>query len=304
MNSPAMQSAIFPPHKERIASRCVCCGSTTLHKSPAVLMPFVAHRTFGWAPVEITEDWGLKTLRPGMAYTVCNSIQCGRCSHLFLDLRFDDAEMGALYKGYREAEYTALREHYEPGYAARNATLVAGVPFLPEIEAFLAPHLRHPPRVLDWGGDTGENTPFKHANALLHIYDISAKDTPLVPGARQVGRDEAMAQQYDLVVCSNVLEHVPYPSELIHDMRQAMRPDTVLYIEVPHEGLVRNAGAAAPAGLQLQKKHWHEHINFYTEASMRTLLENCGLAIIGLQFLHKADGENQYYVFQIACKLA
>lgn len=294
-----MKSSIFPLTKERVARRCVCCGSTDLKKSPAVLMPFVAHRTFGWAPVEITPAWGLKTLATGMAYTVCNSVQCRQCSHLFLDIRFDDTEMAALYDGYREPAYTALREHYEPGYAERNTGLVAGVPFLADIEAFLAPHLALPPRVLDWGGDTGANTPFKDANSLLHIYDISNK-TGLVAGARQVGREEAAAHTYDLVVCSNVLEHIPYPSELLADVIGAMSADTVLYVEVPHEQLVREGSGS----LVEQKKHWHEHINFYTEQSMRTLLGNCGLDIIDLAFLHKTDGKVHYHVFQIAARLA
>ena len=39
--------------RERIAAQCVCCGSENLKSSPAVIMPFVAHRTFGWEPVFI-----------------------------------------------------------------------------------------------------------------------------------------------------------------------------------------------------------------------------------------------------------
>ena len=39
--------------RERIATCCVCCGSDVLKSEPAVLMPFVAHRTFGWYPIVI-----------------------------------------------------------------------------------------------------------------------------------------------------------------------------------------------------------------------------------------------------------
>jgi hypothetical protein len=64
-------------------------------------MPFVAHRVFGWEPVEITEDWGLKTINNGMAYSVRNSLLCDNCGHLFLDIRFNESEMNSLYEGYR-----------------------------------------------------------------------------------------------------------------------------------------------------------------------------------------------------------
>ncbi|MGH2307415.1 hypothetical protein ACRCD8_06550 [Aliarcobacter sp. ERUVET-8] len=144
-------------NKERVASKCVCCESRNLKKSPAILMPFVADRIFGWAPVKITDDWGLKTISNGTAYSICSSLQCQECGHLFLDMRFDDSEMKSLYSGYREKDYLELREKYEPGYKLRNDDLNAGVPYLSDIEHFLKPYLNLPVNVLDWGG-TQEKT--------------------------------------------------------------------------------------------------------------------------------------------------
>ena len=290
MNSP------YPPPKERVATHCVCCGSRALDRSPAVLMPFVSHRVFGWAPVEITAAWGLRTLKTGTSYAICNSLQCRDCGHLFLDIRFDEQEMARLYEGYREEAYTALREHYEPGYRERNQGLNAGVGFLPEVEAFLAPHLPRRPRVLDWGGDTGINTPFKDSNSLLHIYDISGKGG-LVAGAQAVGRGAALAQEYDLLVCSQVLEHVPYPGDVLQDLVQAMRPGTLLYVEVPQEQLMRGSDP-----LQ-NKHHWHEHINFFSERSLDVLLGNHGLRVVASQQLPVIGGGAASHVFQFACRL-
>ena len=51
-----------------IAEVCICCESPRLQKSPAVLMPFLGERIFGWRPVRITDDWGMRTLETGMAY--------------------------------------------------------------------------------------------------------------------------------------------------------------------------------------------------------------------------------------------
>lgn len=290
----------MPNHgRERIATNCVACGSSRLRKSPAILMPFVAHRALGWAPVEIDESWGLRTIPSGNAYSICNSVGCEDCGMLFLDIRFSDAEMGALYHGYREEEYTALRDHYEPGYRARNETLNAGDSYIPHVEGFLSAFLPDRIRVLDWGGDTGMNTPLKARADLFHIYDISARDA--VAGATIVGLDTARDTRYDLIVCSNVLEHVPFPRELLADIKACMGPETVLYVEVPHEELVRRHGGEAD--LCTRKRHWHEHVNFFGWTSLRAMLEGAGFEILGLRELTE-DGSGLPCQFMAACRIA
>ena len=97
--------------------------------SPAILMPFIAARTFGWHSVVIDDSWGLKTIKNGMAYSICNSLACRECNHLFLDIRFSDSEMSSLYQDYRGQDYVRLRDSFEPGYAIRNKALINGVSF-------------------------------------------------------------------------------------------------------------------------------------------------------------------------------
>jgi hypothetical protein len=297
---PHSQVHAHPPRHERIATACVCCGNETLKKSPAILMPFVAHRVFDWKPVEIDASWGLHTIKNGHAYSICNSLCCSECGFLFLDIRFSESELTSLYCGYRNEEYTALRETYEPGYAKRNESLNAGIDYIAEIEKFLMPHLSFPVRLLDWGGDTGKNTPFKNRSEFLHIYDISHQ--PVIHGAESIDKKTACGTRYDLIVCSNVLEHVPYPSELMMELKLAMQKDTILYIEVPYEDIIRTSGDSKDT--HLKKRHWHEHINFYTEASLLRLLNMCGLDVVAMQKLNaSAEGSSASFLFQMACKL-
>ena len=285
---------------DRIANRCVCCGSADLSRSPAILMPFVANRAFGWTPVEITPEWGLRTLRTGMAYPLCNSLQCRDCGLLFCDIRFSEAEMAALYAGYRGAVYAAQRDRFEPGYAAVNAAMLAHRPDTVPAETFLAPHVKARPRVLDWGGDTGDNTPFAAMAQAVDIFDIS--DQPVISGARRVDREQALSGAYDLVILSHVLEHVPDPAALVRDAAAALDADAILYIEVPYEALI----AAAPDSRDLAgaKKHWHEHINFFTEPAMRALLAGCGLQIAALETRPFPSLANISQVMAVACRRA
>ena len=285
--------------RERIATECVCCRSKNLKKTPAILMPFVADRVFGWKPVLIDESWGLKTIRMGTAYSICNTLFCIPCGFLFLDIRFSENELNSLYDEYRGLQYTALRESYEPGYQERNNSLTSGIDYVKKIEEFLTPHIELPVSLLDWGGDTGKNTPFKENNNLFHIYDISNK--PVLKGAKLIDKNTAFSTNYDLVICSNVLEHVPYPSDLILDIKNSMRKDTILYLEVPHEDIIRMSNPEDE--FYLKKKHWHEHINFYTEKSLCRLIDLCGLDIVALRQLNASAGGNASFLFQVACKL-
>lgn len=260
-------------------------------------MPFIAHRAFGWKPVVIDKSWGLKTVKNGMAYSICNSFLCLNCFHLFLDIRFGDDEMNRLYAHYREKDYCDLREKYEPGYKKRNEKLQRGYSYLKEVEIFLKPFLKNRPAILDWGGDSGKNTPFQSSCRLLHIYDISKR--PVIGKAVRINKNQTSSTKYDLIVCSHVLEHAPYPKDILNDARSAMNKSTVLYIEFPYENLIRTTKNKNT--LHQLKKHWHEHINFFNERSITELLSNAGFKILKLKKL-QISGEAADYVFQIACK--
>ena len=283
--------------RERIASQCVCCGSADLARSPAILMPFVADRAFGWKPAAIDESWGLRTIRNGTAYSICTSLRCAECGHLFCDIRFSDGEMAALYHKYREEEYTSLRDQYEPGYRARNEALNEPVIYVDRIESFLEPHLVGPLTVLDWGGDTGINTPFKNRCETFDIYDISTREVE--PGARLVTLDEVSKTTYRLIVCAQLLEHLPFPSDVLLAARHSMDASSVLYIEVPYEALMRER-LETP---ETAKKHWHEHINFYSEGSLERLVNSCGFTVIDRNVLSTTVAGGEVHILRVACKL-
>jgi hypothetical protein len=284
----------------KIAQQCPACSSIAIDKNPAVLAPFVAARVFDWQPVEITPEWGLRDIRTGRAYCVCNTAFCTACHFLFLDMRFDPEEMARLYTGYRDDAYTRLRETFEPGYIARNAALLEGASHIAAVEEVLRPHIPERPRILDWGGDTGLNTPFRRRAELHHIFDISNR--PVVSGAMRVTTETMNPGGYDLVVLSNVLEHVPYPVSVLQEVISATRRDAVLYIEVPDEALVRKAIDISSDWTM--KRHWHEHINFFSPRSLQTLLARCGLEQIHASSIATSSAGSEGHVFAVVAKIA
>ena len=63
-------------------------------------------------------------------------------------------------------------------------------------------NIKLPLSILDWGGDTGKNTPFKNHSKKIHIYDVGNSKT--VNGTIKVSKSNLKNRKYDLIVCSNV----------------------------------------------------------------------------------------------------
>ena len=273
----------------RIARSCICCSGTSLSSSQAILMPFVAHRVFNWKPVEVTKEWGMRDVPVGKHHTPCNSLQCLDCGVSFLDMRFDEEECRRLYDGYRDENYTLLRNYYETDYLERNKRLVKRSEYVDKVEKFLRPFLTFPVRILDWGGDTGLNAPFVEDRSALHIFDISNKEP--INGVKRV--EPLSITVYDLVNCSHVLEHVPYPLNMMDQIKPQMHSNSILYVEVPNE---------YPEGNNKPKRFWHEHVNRFSEKSLFYMASQCRMGVLGFQTLKPNSPSAPEVVYQMALK--
>lgn len=260
-----------------IARRCIYCNHDTPEASPAIIMPFVAHRALGYALVEITHSWGLRDIPVGTCQARCNTLHCPHCGGLFMDLRFGEAEMTALYEDYRGPIYTALRDQYEPGYQQRNKEL-SNLSHTLSVEKLLHGKIPKSPRVLDRGGDDGRNTPFRSTASCCHIVEISGKAT--LPGTLAVRPAEGLAYDYDLVVLSHILEHLPSPFSLLEVIAPLVHRGARLYIEVPYETLMAELAFSGRTDSTWQnKRHWHEHINFFSKTALSALIARAGLVV-------------------------
>ena len=262
-----------------IADNCICCGSTRLSIAPAILMPFVAFRIFGWRPQKITKSWNLRDIENGKIYSICNSLFFLKCNLLFLDIRFNNAQLSKLYNDYRGPDYVLQRSFYETGYRLTNEKISKKNNYVDHIEEFILPYLQFPIRVLDWGGGNGVNTPFISEYAEVYLHDISGAKVnkklninPFDPSAKI---------KYNLITCQNVLEHIPYPIETLVEIKKYMHKNTLLYVEVPYEKLMRKINI----NMASRKKYWHEHINFFSFQSIRALMKRAGLEIVDFRIL-------------------
>jgi hypothetical protein len=268
---------------DQIARTCVCCTGEQIEKSPAVLMPFVSSRAMGLFPIKIDSSWGIRDLQEGMAYFLCHSAFCSKCHHLFMDYRFSEHEMNSLYAGYMNEDYVRERIKFEPLFRPRREEFPE---LLESRESFIKSHMAVPSTILDWGGDSGERTPFLKTANKVFIVDIS--NNSVKAPAISITREGALKASPDLIVCSHVLEHIPYPRDFLSEVSDYISGESALFIEVPMEKIMRGDFRKFPP--QVSKKTWHEHINFFSKDSLNKLLEELGYVVCDLrEFEYRPD---------------
>ncbi|MGC1784913.1 MAG: class I SAM-dependent methyltransferase [Acidobacteriaceae bacterium] len=254
---------------------CVVCHAPIAKSSNGLVAPFLARRIWN---------------RPSFSAKL---MHCGACGFKFFNPRLDEDEEKRLYSGYRLNQYQRMRHLYEPWYTKSfNAGLSApsGMKIRKDtLRRVLDPHLagRCIRKVLDFGGNRGELIEDLIPNTERYVYDISDLNT-LTGIGHLKGIEDCQQHQWDLVICSNVLEHVRDPEKTMKEIDKTASAGTLIFVEVPQESpsgrknvtkrLVQLAILAVtrpsvarvlfrPALVYLM----HEHVNFFSPRALRHL---------------------------------
>ena len=95
----------------------------------------------------------------------------------------------------------------------------------------------------------------------------------------------------DCVICSEVLEHVSIPTQLLLEIRRILKSDGICILSIPND---------ATSGLfELFRENKHfpsdSHINFYNITALKKLLFRMGFEIQSLQRISPPQGLSRFY---------
>lgn len=227
-------------------------------------------------------------------------LACRECDFRFFGLRMDSAEEKRLYAGYRGAEYQKARFACEPWYTETfNQNLSSPEAFAVRKEC-LAKTFREEidlnaykiGSILDFGGDRGDLINDLVPGVKGFVYDISGVEP--APGIRALrSLEECKSRSFDLIVTSNVLEHVSSPREFLQQIHTIAPPGTLIFNEVPWESpssfgtIAKRIAQESILILTRPRIGWsllhpgmlhimHEHVNYFSPLALDRLTRSMG----------------------------
>ena len=79
---------------------------------------------------------------------------------------------------------------------------------------------------------------------------------------------------FDLVMLSDIIEHVPDPRSFLYEVRRVLRPDGVVMLVTPN---------SVSLSARLMERHWShynpEHLHYFSPATIIRLLSMCGFMV-------------------------
>jgi len=193
-------------------------------------------------------------------------VRCGSCGHIY-NAAFDPGRADDLYA----------------------ALVLTNMPVSPSmlqaIEStaqYILGHAKKRPLALEIGGGGG---------ALSLRLSRDAEEMHMVEPSRALSADRfhgtgvtfhrsmfptpvLVGRRFDVIVCRQVLEHIPDPQPFLAAMRAHVSGDGVAYVEVPSAEYIEQAGS-------LVDFHY-PHVHFYHRPHLEALLARTGFAVIDI----------------------
>jgi Methyltransferase domain len=275
---------------------CIICDHEVSLSSYGVVAPFIA---------ELTQS-------PAMSPVTLQ--HCEACQFSFFSHRYSDTELAAIYGGYRGSDYLRVRKRWEPWYgSAVNGAYQVGSEEVRSRTAFMDELIAKATDgkfnvAVDFGGDEGQFFPDSAVGRKI-VIDVSGK--PMLAGVELYEDLKSLGTSPDLVMICHVLEHLNDPVALLREVCKVIDAQGVLYVEVPMD-MPRLHGWHARAAYQkylvgVGRTRWplvasdflsgvsrqvgfriprlgvvkqSEHINYFTDRSLKALLSKAGFNVI------------------------
>jgi 2-polyprenyl-3-methyl-5-hydroxy-6-metoxy-1,4-benzoquinol methylase len=194
-------------------------------------------------------------------------------------MRFDDETMNRYYTNYQGEEFIEQRVKFEPSFGKRllqrtsnNYFRLRGesISYTNVINDLIKEVVKSTDiKVLDFGGGTGSNSPFR-GDAEIDLIELGDED------------QTQNLRSYDVVSILNVLEHVMDPIDVLRRAGEfAKQRGGFVVIEVPFESFMQEQNPT----IWMKKKIWTEHVNCFSKNGLEKCMNLAGLEIVKEAFL-------------------
>ncbi len=97
-------------------------------------------------------------------------------------------------------------------------------------------------------------------------------------------------KKFNLVTLNKVLEHVEDPLAFIKKIKKLLNKNSAVYVEVPDTNAAKKIS-------QNREEFCIEHINCFSDQSLKLMFERCGFKIVNLKKIKETSGKLTMYVF-------
>lgn len=191
-------------------------------------------------------------------------VECGECSLVFADPQPTPEELEQYYSSYWDGNVAISTPSTRRYYLAQSVSRVK----------YLASYLKQdwPMDILDVGAGLGLFADgLKLSNVQCSYVAIEPDDKQFENLKTRLGERGAYRQvadipkerTFDVIVLAHVLEHVRNPHEFINSLLELLKPDGLLFIEVPNRDY-------------RYKDDFDSHLFFFDLESMQAILQKHG----------------------------
>ncbi len=216
---------------------------------------------------------------------------CGDCTHVFLDVTYDDDSIKKLYEDYGDERARAYFQGID-SETRENIDL-----FLKRCQSY-CPTPNDTLRLLDVGCGTG--TLLKGAQKLGFAVEGVEICEPLARNAaEQVGckvhekvlsRVNFDREHFDVITLYDVIEHLQEPLRDLRVVYDTLKPGGVLFILCPNEGaLIRKLSklvftlSFSTCVRPVRLLYYQDHLSYFTRKSLLTMVKQLGLEVLSLE---------------------
>ena len=201
---------------------------------------------------------------PGAETVTLTSVLCRECGFMTYMPRPTRADLQAKYTFLSQENPSHTAAPIEP-YDLERAQRVY------DVVSSCFSDSSTPLTILDYGGGDGRlMQPFLQRGNHCFLVDYASN---IRPGVVKLG-DELEAvpadQVFDVIICSHVLEHLADPLAITHQLQLRLKPEGILYAEVPQE---------IWDGIRIEYDPV-THVNFFTQYALERLFRQASYEVL------------------------